>query len=127
MKRLMGYPGGYSLYGGGRSTDVTEANVRSRLNVHWIDPAPITHECVNREGEQCFRVAAVSRATGALCLLDAPVTVGSPAAIFRDCPEFKPYITSVGVPWQNISLWHQSVDMSVTTQFRREPDVDSSD
>ena len=97
--------------------------------MHWIDPAPITHECVNREGVQCFRVAAVSRATGALCLLDAPVTVGSPAVIFRDCPEFRPYVTPVGaVTWQNISLWHQAVDMSVTTQFRRvEPDVDSSD
>ena len=62
----------------------------------------------------------VSRATEAFCRIDGPVILGSPAVVFRDCPEFLPYVTQVvPVPELNVSMWHQIVDMSVTTQWKR--------
>ena len=63
---------------------------------------------------------AVSRAKEAFCFIDGLVNLGGPAVIFRDCPELAPYVTSVEqLPLYNVSLWHQVVDMSVTTQWKK--------
>ena len=37
--------------------------------------------------------------------------------IFRDCPELAPPVEQL--PRYNVSLWHQVVDMSVTTQWKK--------
>ena len=96
-----------------------KVNCRNQVKVHWLDPAPITTDLTNEEGVQCFRVPAVSRSTGAFCLLDAPVDLGSPLAVFRDCPEFVPYMTPmVPVAEFDVSRWHQTVTMSATSQWR---------
>ena len=64
-----------------------------------------------------FRVPAVCRDTGAFCLVDAPVGLGSPA----DHPELALYTTLVGqLVDSDASLWHQVVQMRVTTQWKKQ-------
>ena len=74
----------------------------------------------NANNIDCFRVSARERATGALLFAEVPCTAGSPAAIFRDCPELEPYYPPPvrTLSWVNTPEYMNAAAIMVTTLSR---------
>ena len=75
---------------------------------------------INTRKVDCFRVTAKIKATGGLVAVEVPCAAGSPAAIFRDCPELEPYFPAPvrTLSWLNTSRYVSSVTLMATTMSR---------
>ena len=75
---------------------------------------------MNMRKVECFRITAKIKATGDLVAVEAPCAAGSPAAIFRDCPELEPYFPApvTTLTWLNTSRYVSSVQPMATTMSR---------
>jgi len=54
-------------------------------------PASFLHQ-VYYEKKPIWMIPAIHKKTGSMAIIKSPVTVGSPRAIFRDLPEYIPYM-----------------------------------
>jgi hypothetical protein len=92
------------------------ANVRGKVKIHVLDPAPLTWKGRDKGGNPCLRVLGVDRRTEAVCILELPEGEGHPAAIFRDCPEFRPYTAAASCLSEcELVAWGELVNISVRT------------
>ena len=88
-----------------------------QVTVHAVEPSCQPMRVTNSQGVECFPVSARVRASGAVVFVEAPCAVGTPAAIFRDCPELEPYFPEpvTTLPWVNTSRLVNSAHIMVTT------------
>ena len=95
-------------------------NIRNAVTIHVVDPSSHPLRVTNTNNIDCFRVSARVRATGALVFAEVPCTAGSPAVIFRDCPELEPYFPEpvTTLPWMNTPKYVNSAAIMVTTLSR---------
>ena len=94
-------------------------NIRHLCAVHVLAPSNHPIRVTNIRKVDCFRITARVKATGAVVAVEAPCAVGSPAAIFRDCPELEPYFPApTTLPWLNTARYVGSVQLMATTWSR---------
>jgi len=68
--------------------------VRNLITVHNVMPASFTHQA-HFSNQPIWLIPSIHKQTGTFAFLQAPVIIGSPSAIFRDMPEYIPYMPSV--------------------------------
>ena len=95
-------------------------NVRNTVTIHVVEPSYHPMRVTNSHNLECFRIPARVKSTGAFVFAEVPCSAGSPAAIFRDCPELEPYFPKHGttVPWANTTRYVSSASIMVTTLSR---------
>ena len=95
-------------------------NVRNAVAIHVVEDSSHALRVTNTNNIDCFRVSARVRATGALVFAEVPCTAGSPAVIFRDCPELEPYYPEpvTTLLWVNTPEYMNSAAIMVTTLTR---------
>ena len=95
-------------------------NVRNAVTIHVVEPSYHPMRVMNTRNIDCFRVSARVKATGAVVFAEVPCSAGSPAAIFRDCPELEPYFPEpvTTLTWVNTPRYVSSATILVTTLSR---------
>jgi len=73
-------------------TKLTANNIREYCVIHYFLPTCQWYQSVNKNKVDIYLIPAISKASGAFVLIEAPITIGNPLAIFRDIIEFMPYM-----------------------------------